>query len=125
MKNTFEYIIEILTICQGVWVVTLMGFLMYHYIVKSIKNRILENNALAMGVSYSLLTVATMMTSIRGVFHWYEPWQVLVIIGYIFGDYTIVRMLKHTTRNDKTTKIVRDYIKNSEKELKLKKDEKI
>src|SRR4051812_8416561 len=99
MKQYVEYGLQILALCQGVWVLTLMGFLMYHNIRRSIKNRLLEKNALAMGVSYSLLTGATMLTSLNGVHNWNSLWQIVVIIGYAFGDYAIVKMVFHVNKN--------------------------
>lgn len=105
-----KYVLQILTVCQGVWVTTLMGFLMWHYIFKSMKNRYLEKNALAMGVSYCCLTAGTMISSLHGMYEWNDVWQITVIIGYAFGDYAIVKMLTHVTRNKKTTKVLRKYI---------------
>lgn len=114
MKNV-QYGLQILSLCQGVWVLTLMGFLMWHYLTRSIKNRILEKNALAMGVSYSLLTGATMITSLNDIHQWNSLWQLVVIVGYAFGDYAIVRMVFHVQRNQQTKKNIEDYIKKNKK----------
>lgn len=54
-----------------------------------------------------------MISSLRGVYDWTDSWQIIVIIGYAFGDYAIVRMLKHTTKNEKTKKVLRQYIKDN------------
>lgn len=108
--NTINYVLKILTICQAVWVLTLMCFLMYHYTVKSIKNRYLEKNAIAMGISYCLITTCTMISSLKGFYNYNDLWQIIVIIGYAFGDYAIVKMLFHVTRNERTKTILKDYI---------------
>lgn len=84
---------------------------MYHYIVKSVKNRYLEQNALFMGISYMLLTGATVISSLKGVYNWYDPWQLIVMISYVFGDIVIVKMLWHVSRNDQTKKVLNEYIK--------------
>lgn len=117
MNNTINYILQILTVCQAVWVLTLMGFLIWHYVWRSVKNRFLEKNALTMGVSYSLITVCTMISSLKGFYDWYSLWQIIIILGYAFGDYAIVKMLFHVTRNYKTQQMVKEYIQR-EKEKK-------
>lgn len=113
MKQYLNYGLEILTICQAVWVLTLIIFLMWHYMNKSIKNRVLEKSALAMGFSYSLLTVCTMITSLKGVYDYNDLWQIILFVGYVFGDYAILRMLKHTTKNEKTKKVLKQYINDN------------
>ena len=108
-----NYALQILTVCQAVWVLTLMCFLMFHYAVRSIKNRLLEKNAISIGISYCLLTVGTMISSLNGLYQWNTLWQGLVIVGYALGDYAIVRMLFHVQRNRVQKKILEDYIKNN------------
>jgi len=105
--------LQILTVCQGIWVLILIGFLMWHYVYNSVKNRILEKNALAMGISYSCLTVASMISSLKGFYDWNSAWQIIVIVGYALGDYVIVKMLFHTVKNRETKKRLEDYIEKN------------
>lgn len=113
--DTIKYIFQIVTLCQAAWVIGIMIFLMWHYVVRSIKNRYIEKNAIAMGVSYSLVTFCTAVTSYRGMYDWHSGWYFLLFVGYAFGDYAIVKMLYHVTRNEKAKKVLRDYMKEKKK----------
>lgn len=111
--DTIKYIFQIVTVCQAFWVLGIMIFLMWHYVARSLKNRFLEKNAIALGVSYSLMTICTMISSYRGLYEWHSTWYYILFIGYAFGDYAIVKMLFHVTRNERTKRIMKEYIKNN------------
>lgn len=105
--------LKILTLCQAVWVLTMMSYLMWYYIRKSLKHRIIEKNALLIGLSYIFMTGATVISTLKGFYNWYSVWQILVLVSYLLGDIVIVHVVFHTNRQITARKILEKYIEDN------------
>lgn len=95
---TIEKILQLAAACQGVWVVTITGFIVYHYLSLAFRDKELQSHILTIALSFCLLTGCTVISTYRSVYEWNDLWQIMALVAYALADYALVVMLWRVTR---------------------------
>lgn len=112
---SIEQILQILTVCQGMWVFSISLFVLWHYIKVGFTDENMKWHIVSVVISYNLLTMATMITSYNNLYKWNDLWQATVMLAYILGDYAITVMLFRISKRHALKKL--NDAKNTRPEL--------
>lgn len=99
---TTSQILQVVATCQGTFVLGISIFVIVHYMIAENEKRIRLQASMFI-FSYDILTVCTILTVYDHTWPWYSLWQILIMIGWLIGDVSLVIIHRRLHRHRLTT----------------------
>lgn len=90
--------IKIISACQGAFILGVTVVIFFYYIRIKKKDKGLKFHIVFVSASYSLITIATIISVYKEVYWLTDPWYWFVGGGYLFGDIALLTMLRRVVR---------------------------
>lgn len=97
-------IIKTIAGCQGAFVLGVSVVILFYYLRLPHEQRSLQYHIILISASYNLITAATMISVYREVYSFGDAWFLVVGIGYLFGDISLMTMLRRVVKKHKPKK---------------------
>lgn len=108
-------IFKFVGIFQGTFVMGVTLGIFYYYVQRYVIHKAVMWHVILVSTSYMLVTLGTVITTMRQVYDPNDLWYWIVFPGYLIGDVSLLVMFRHQLRNHKKYRIIDERLSEKQR----------